>query len=254
MNIAVTAIGYECAEHMEKVLKPWNDLRSEGYQIFISVAHGVFPEVAQLGCDSKSKDGTISLLNKMLDEEMIDSLVIKDFPTKEKDLRNATLPFLFEKGFDLLWLLDLQDEIYTAKEILSIIKYIESKPESHWFKINFKNYVIDESTYIDDFIVPRVWRNGVNKGVAGFLYDNDIIFKSGQIQTDAPYSSVPRETAFPKHLSWVGSSEYLKRKIEFQKIHYGFCSYEWDEISNKLKFSENYYKMVDKPIPTLFKD
>ncbi|PYX04819.1 MAG: hypothetical protein DMG85_16700, partial [Acidobacteria bacterium] len=46
MRIGVCGIGYQCAEHLADVLKPWLALKESGqHQVLISVAHGVFPEV-----------------------------------------------------------------------------------------------------------------------------------------------------------------------------------------------------------------
>ena len=69
-----------------------------------------------------------------------------------------------------------------------------------------------------------------------------------------PNCIAPRCVAFPKHLSWVGSSSYLKRTIKFQHLHYGNCNYKWDEENNSLQFNEDYYRRLGKRIPTVYKE
>lgn len=253
MKIGVSAIGYECEEHLHKVIAPWNNHKINA-EVHISVSHGVFPETAKLGFPIKSTDGTLVELNKYYMAGIVGKVTVTEQPTFEKDLRNLTLPYLFDKKVDLLWLLDLQDEIYTVDQINAIIKYVEENPFNTWFKINFKNYVFDYNTYVNDFTAPRVWRTDRCGGIKEFYYDNEIVYNNGVAANDLPNELVPRDVAFVKHLSWVGSPEYLKRKINFQKIHYGDCSYAWDEQANKLIFNEEYFKKFNKEKPNTFKD
>jgi hypothetical protein len=254
-KIGISAIGYECKEHLWKVLAPWRELRTKyPNQFFISVAHGVFPETKSLGYPILSTDGTIEDLEICYNSGIIDSLNVFKEPAYEKDIRNVTLPFLFSKDIDYLWLLDLQDEIYTEKEILSIISYIEEESFIPTFKINFKNYVFDINHYVDDFIAPRIWNNKLNLGVDKFIYDNDIIFKNTLRADQLAVKIIPKNIAFVKHLSWVGSKEYLNRKIEFQKNHYGQCSYMWNNEKECLDFDLSYYQRYNIQLPNVHKD
>jgi hypothetical protein len=253
MRVGVSAIGYECKEHLAKVLGPWSLLHDLA-EVFISVSHGVFPETASLGFPIYSTDGTCDKLLQLKKNGVLDNVIITDSPTLEKDLRNITLPYLFEQNIDFLVLLDLQDELYTIQELENIFKFIYSNEEYDWFKVNFKNYVFDDKTYVDDFVAPRIWRMDRNEGVGGFYYDNEIVYRNGKTQGECPNIVFPRSVCFPRHLSWVGSKEYLCRKIRFQHVHYGHCSYMWDESKNALAFDPNYYKMVNKSLPALYKD
>ena len=252
MKIAISAIGYECVEHLNKVLEPWGELKEHGHEVVISAAHGIFPETHQLGFPIESQDNS----HKIIPEHpLIDNFVFLEEPTFEKDIRNATLPFLFKNDYDLLWLLDLQDEIYSVKEILKILKFINNPINASidWFKINLKNYVFNEETWIDDFVVPRIWKNPRSDGVKieKFFYDNDIEYSDGLHAANRPNNIIPQSIAFPKHLSWVGSKDYLIRKIEFQKIHYGDCSYCWDEEKECLDFNNDYYILFNKTKPEI---
>jgi hypothetical protein len=254
-KIGISAIGYECKEHLWKVLQPWKEIRSKyPNQFFISVAHGVFPEIKSLGFPLLSTDGTIENLEICHNTGVIDSLKILPSPAYEKEIRNATLPYLFSKDIDYLWLLDLQDEIYTEKEIISIISFIEKENFIPTFKINFKNYVFDTDHYVNDFIAPRIWNNKLYQGVDKFYYDNEIIFKDGSRADQLPMKLIPNNIAFIKHLSWVGSKEYLIRKIEFQKLHYRECSYLWNKEKDCLEFDIQYYIKYNKSLPAVYKD
>src|SRR3954464_3995690 len=129
MKIGVSAIGYECAEHLDKVLLPWFALQGE--EVFLSVAHGVFPETAALGYPVYSTDGTVERLLELNRIPNTQAIVL-DVPTKEAHIRNSTLPYLLNNNIDLLWLLDLQDEVYTVEEIHSTIEVIKGNPDYDW--------------------------------------------------------------------------------------------------------------------------
>lgn len=252
MKIGVTTIGYQCAEHMDKVLEPWLNLKE--HEVFISASHGVFPETHTLGYPLLSTDGTIEKLEDYKAKGSIHDLTITDKPTYEKDLRNITLSYLFKQNIDFLWLLDLQDEIYTATQINAILNYATENPFSSWFKIKFKNYVIDNTHYVDDFVAPRLWRTDRCLGLKEFYYDNEMTYNNGARQEAIPSDVVPKEVAFIKHLSWVGSPEYLKRKIAFQHKHYGLCSYRWNDETNQIELNDEFYLKYNKAKPVIYSE
>jgi hypothetical protein len=257
VRIGVCGIGYQCAEHLADVLEPWLSLKKESqHQILISAAHGVFPEVQQVLRDHPEvPDDSVPLLRNYLSNRQIDALHVALHPQYEWDLRSCTLPFLIRRRIDLLWLLDLQDEIYSVDEILRTIEFVSEHLEIVWFKINFKNYAFSPDCYVDDFVVPRIWRAQVPALISSFHYDNSITYQNGLKQEALPHATVPRTCAFPKHLSWVGSPTYLKRKIRYQDLHFkGLCSYRWDEKEDCLKFNEDYYRRLRKTIPQVYRD
>jgi len=251
-KIGISAIGYECAEHLDKVLAPWIEFNEKHQNVIISTAHGLFPETASLGFPLLSSDATIIKLKAYEEKGLIKKFSILTEPTFEKDIRNATLKALFDENIDYLWLLDLQDEIYTYQDILNIIKFIQRENYISYFKINFKNYVIDESHYVDDFIAPRIWNNKINGGVKEFYYDNEILFNNGKRAEETSCIAISKNIAFIKHLSWVGSEEYLKRKIQFQKIHYGQCSYKFE--NGKLQLDNEYYARSNLLKPIIYNE
>ena len=253
-KIGISAIGYQCAEHMDKVLAPWLDFNSKYNNIIISVAHGLFPETQKLGYPIFSTDGTIEKLKEYESKKLIKKFTLLESPTFERDIRNFTLPHLLDSDIDYLLLLDLQDEIYTEENIINILNFAKRESFVSFFKINFKNYVIDNHHYVDDFTAPRLWNNKLNKGVKHFYYDNEILFNNGKKADDTSCILIPKNIAFVKHLSWVGSKEYLQRKIEFQKIHYGHCSYKWDSKKDQLALNDEYYLKYNLQKPTIYND
>ena len=251
MKIGISAIGYNCAEHMDKVLAPWLS-KEYDFEIVVSIAHGLFPEYDKLGFPIQSTDGTINKLNEYVNNGFIQSLNVLEKPTYEKDIRNTTLPVLLEANVDYIWLLDLQDEIYTSTDIKNIVRFIKHNEFISSFNINFKNYVIDDKHFVDNFVAPRIWNNKLNKGVKEFYYDNEILFNNGVTAKSASSITIPQNIAFIKHLSWVGSEQYLQNKISFQKLHYGQCSYKME--NGKLSLDKSYYLKNGIPEPTIYNE
>jgi len=256
VKIGVSGLGYQCGEHLNEVLQPWFDLKiSPTHEVLISVAHGIFPELYAISQrDPEPPDGSIASLQEYLADGRLDALFVSPEPKYEWDLRTCTLPVLVERQIDLLWLLDLQDEIYSVREILSIIDFVESHQGMIWFRVNFKNYAFAPNCYVEDFVVPRIWRARKPSTIRCFHYDNSITYEDGQKQESLPHCTIPRNLAFPRHLSWVGTPQYLKRKIRFQNIHYGICSYKWDEERNCLQFNEDYYLRFKKQKPEVHRE
>lgn len=257
MKIGVSSIGYQCARHMSESLIPWvtyYDKDNDHDEIVVSVSHGVFIEMAHLGCPILSTDGSIELLKKYHQNGLIKNFKILDQPAYEKDVRNSTLPELAD--CDYIFLLDIQDELYKECEILNIFDFLRQKENSEVssFRINFKNYIGDENHYIEGFCPPRIWNNRLNGGVKRFYYDNEVLFNDNKKSEDLPCLIIPKEVAFVRHLSWVGSPSYLKRKIEFQKKHYGQCSYRWDDNKCRVVLNEEYYKSINQPLPVIHEE
>lgn len=256
VKVGISGIGYQCEEHLAEVLQPWTELRATGkHQLLISVAHGLLPEVKiAMQNNPETPDQSLPMLRKYLLRKEIDALVVSPQSKYEWDMRTCTLPFLVRRRIDLLWLLDLQDEIYSVDEVLRILDFIEAHQEAVWFKMNFKNYAFAPDCFVDDFVAPRVWRATRPSAIRCFHYDNSITYENGELQEGLPHCTIPRDLAFPKHLSWVGTPQYLKRKIRYQHLHYGLCSYKWDEEKNCLRFDEGYYVRLKKKIPKVHRE
>ena len=69
MKIGITAIGYQCEEHLEKVFEPWEkvkngELKPIVEELYISVAHACFIETFIAGYPNDSTDRTMELFVK----------------------------------------------------------------------------------------------------------------------------------------------------------------------------------------------
>lgn len=257
MNIGVSIIGYESKNTLNECIKPWNDLR-DSHNVRISCAHGVFNEVSALGGSIYSADGTHEefefLANTRGLDYYIDNYVFINKPAYEYQIRNATLPYLM-RDFDgnggkmqILILVDA-DEIYTLQNIHDVLKVVETNKFMEWYKIKFLNsvkYKGKNARYFS-FNAPRIWRNDKNGGIRGFWYDNNIEWNNSIKQEQAPYLVISNPVI--KHLSWTGSDEYLKRKVDFARLHYGQCSFKWTDSG--LEFDKEYYRRNNKEIPEL---
>jgi hypothetical protein len=253
-KIGIVAVGYECAEHLDKVLKPWLDFNKKYNNIIISITHSLFTEGAKLGLPILSTDDTIEKLKEYEYTNAIHNLNVLQYPVEQQDARNECLKYLLTQDIDYIYLLDIQDEIYTEDNIINILNLIQKENFISCFKVKFKNYVIDNFHYVDDFVAPRIWNNRSNGGVKLFYYENEILFNNGKKADETSCLTIPANIAFIKHLSWCGSKEYLKRKIACHNIHYGHCSYIWDENTDTLSLNQEYYLKYNLPKPVIYKE
>ena len=259
MKIGITCIGYESKDLLEKCFVPWNQIKAdktlipEVESVRICFAHGCFEETHKLGFPIYSTDKTHELAKEMYDKSLIDDLIIYDTPQKEYVMWTNNLLKLKESGIDLLIMVNI-DEIWEPEEIKKLIKYVKNNELVDYFKINFKNYCIDYKTWVDDFIVPRVWFVNKNKGLKRFYQDELVEYEDGTRDVNRSHMTVPKHLIFPKHYSWVGTSDYLKRKLEFQRLRFGICSYSWDQVNDKLQLNDEFYNKFGVPKPSLNKD
>jgi len=258
IKIGVTAIGYNCNEHLAAVLKPWMELKEACLfgnlikSVHIAFTHGCFTETAQLGYPIISTDGTIEYLKALheLGDSGIDFLDIKETPQLEYEMWTNNLPYLFSKDIDLLVMLNA-DELWEINEIIKAVTYIKETEFIDYFKVNFKNYCIDYNHYVSDFIVPRIWWAKKNGGIKRFYRDDLLEYNNGKRDVEVSHKVISPNIIFPKHYSWVGSKEYLQRKLGFQKLRYGNCSYAWDEVNDRLMLNEEFYKTTGLPKPEI---
>jgi hypothetical protein len=258
LKIGITCIGYECLEHVDRTLEPWlkirnNEIKSDLIEsVEIGISHGCFEETAQLGYPIKSQDGTLEKFSAMRSSGQIDHLFIHDNPKKEYDMWTENFVAMQER-IDMLVLLPI-DEVWTVQEIENTLRFIQFNELADYFKINFKNYCIDFNTWVDDFIVPRFWFTKRQGGLKGFYKDDLVEYNNGKKDVQCSHLVVPTNLAFPKHYSWVGSKEYLQRKLKFQGLRYGDCSYAWDEATDRLKLNDEFYRKFGRPKPILKHD
>jgi hypothetical protein len=261
-NIGITCIGYNCKEGLEEVLGPWEKIKENPSlaplinELKIGFVHGCFEETHALGYPIFSEDNTELTLDRYWECGVIDGFHVSNKPRKEYEMwtEGYELSKQWATGDqDLLWMLNT-DEVWEIEEINRVLNFIQSNNLVDFYKVNFKNYCIDKSTWVDDFIVPRIWWIKKQGGLKRFYQDDLVEYNNGKRDVQCSHLVIPQPVAFPKHYSWVGSKEYLQRKLAFQKLRYGACSYRWNDTEQKLELNDEYYRNVGKAKPTLNKD
>jgi len=252
LKVGITFIGYECMELMPRALAPWINIRKnrgidEIDSLTISLSHGCFEETAKLGFPISSTDLSDDWMSAQYLNRQVDNAIIYDKPMKEYDMWTGNYNS-FKDSVDFMVMLN-HDEIWTNEEIQSLFRYIAWNPFVDYYKINFKNYCINENTWVSDFIVPRMWWTKNNGGLKRFYKDELVEYNNGKKDTECSFAIVP--TIFPKHLSWVGTREYLQRKLAFQSLRFGSCSYAWDNERDCLKLNDDFYLKFRIPKPIL---
>jgi hypothetical protein len=173
----------------------------------------------------------------------------------------ALVPLLADKC-DYIVLLDILDEFWTETEISNLIEYISRDENQYyvWFKVRYKNIILDGKHYVDDFAPPRVFKVNINNQLKldKFFFDNDIYYKSEHgVEIDyrqLPNKEIPRNLVFPRHETWLDNEE-SRRKILYHEKHFknGFgCSYKWE--NGHLKINEEYYQKLGISLPIVYKD
>lgn len=249
--IGVLLCSYNCADTLEACLVPWLELKKE-LGLVISAVSVPFKEYRDFDI---TIDNTRELLDGYLARHDIDFLTTEPQFIDEAAARTLALRPLLSSGVDLIFILDA-DEVWTIKEICATLDFI-NQVDATWYAVNYKNLTFSESSYIEGFCPPRIFR--VTYGglrLDRFYFDNDILYADNGHEVDyknLPKGIVPKFRAFPKHFSWVG--EKTKQKVEYQLKHFGgLCSYRWNDITNSLEFDPSYFQKIGKPIPKLHKD
>ena len=236
---------YNCESTLDSCLDAWKQVKNERF--VYSAVSAPFKGYEDF---NPPKDNTIELVRaaNIMDHHFYS----KDF-IAEIDARGYCLDYLKSNNCDIIWMVD-GDEVYTVDQINNIIKYIEDNPSTAWFKLCLKNYIFDNSTYLEEPFTPaRIYRVSARPFKLGTFYqDNDISYAYGENQVQNPAVKnkvVPKKVAWIAHYTWP-SNEISKLKVNYQQKRWGLCSYEWAD--NKLQFSEDYYK--NKPKPRVIKD
>lgn len=243
MKIGIIFCAFNCADTIEECLKPWREVKDENF--LYSCISAPFKQYENSGIP---EDNTIKLVSesKLINKHFYDI----GYPT-EIEARGLCLDFLKKNGCDVIWQVD-GDEVYTVEEINNILKYVEEYPQIAWFRLSLKNFVFDQNTYLADPFTPaRIFRLSYPPFKAGsFRDDNNLsyIYGEGQDVWDECLANkiIPKEIAWITHYSWL-SNETSKNKVKYQKDRGWNCSYEWDEVNNKLIFNPQFYRGRELP-------
>lgn len=265
MNIGVMFVGYNVMEHMDSVINPWIYRKSIDVDnnYFLSCANGIFSEFYELFKQGKAEnveDGSREKLKVLFSEKKIDHLYIPNEENgeilTEQQIRTKSLEFLKNKKCELIWIVELQDEVYTQEQIDIILRLIKKYNNYSQYKINFKNYVFDKSHYIDDFISTRIFwdKDSVHGGINYFNWSADVIFNDGTMSINSSSMTIPKKAAFVTHYSWVGSKEYLISKINYRLLHDKVCSYKWNDEKDCLEFDDSFFQRYGLTKPIVYED
>jgi len=249
MKIGVLFAIYNCENYVDECLKPWFNLKKT-YDITIACTSGMFKPYLELGFEPKNK-GT---LQKLIQYD-IDYLIStgSNSLNDESQSRDNILNFL-KKDNDVIWIVD-GDEFYTEKQIVDILNFIESTPDTDWYGINFKNYIFTNEFFTSGFCPPRIFRTDRNGGIDKFYFDNHINYMDGSDFITKPSLSIPKNIAWVKHYSWLNDDPRTSEKVKYQNIRFkDGCSFKWDDNNKQLSFDENYFKKVNEEIPNLHQE
>lgn len=266
-KFGIIACGYNCSKVLYKVLEPWFKLKDQ-LNIKIAAVQGQFKEYYDLGYEDNDIDTKLSL-EFWKNWGSVDYLYIQN-PEKEgyqneAEIRNKGLKYLLQQNVDYVYLLDLVDEYYTEQNIINIFNFINENPETVYFRTRFKNYIIDDKHWVDNFNPVRCFKVFVSDKykLNRFYWDNDIFYIYGKenelnwTPQEISYNSfvsleIPKNIAFIKHLTW--QKENSKDKINYHMKHFGECSYKWDEEKQEVKINYDYYKKYNKEVPVIYED
>lgn len=264
MKIGVIAQGRNCADVLDDVLAPWIEAMKK-HDIHICLVTATFREMERLGEPPHNTDATWEKFEEysIKYSKNISSIKFNQYASEAQSReRGRQVLMAKDVSADLIWLLDLSDEYYTAQQIDKIIDFVKSEPFSTWFRLSFKNYVFDKKTYLTaPFTPPRIWRTNIGGyKLSECVYDNDFVYvNAGGAQiSDKSLSNyiIPKSVAWIKHYSWL-SDERGKKKCAYQAHHFIFgsgCSYRWNEKDNELEWNPAYFKKVGEVIPNTAKD
>lgn len=230
------------ADLLEGTIKPWLEVKAEGYDIVLAAASVQFKEYAELGYPD---DDTQTREALRANSRHFDALFLDEKPMYEKEVRSLALYALLAQHVDVIWILD-GDEHYTTKQIKDIIAFVEKTPQFDYYHIHFKNLVFGLESKSGAFFPPRIIRTDRSGGIRNFSSDNEVTYNDNSTLYTRIPGIVPASIAQVVHHTW--RREDVERKLAYQYKHFGFSSYTLDS-SGALVFNPEYYTHHDMPVP-----
>jgi len=252
MKIGLIYTSYNCQEYIDGSLGPWLELKKEmGDDLLIASVSVPFEEYR--GWQDEDEHSGTYLLG------VSDYVVLDPKYIKEHEARNKAFQWLKKNEVDYYWLFD-GDEVTTVDEIKKMIKFVKNNELTSWFKVSYKNYIWDKSHYLaEPFCPPRIFSaktyvQGCAAEASRMEWDNDVLYSSKTSiynQRDLSNMEIPYAIASPKHFTWLNNIR-SKNKIRYQERHFSHgagCSYKWNEETNSVEFSEEFYKKMGQTKP-----
>ena len=250
MKIGILLTCYNCADYVDRCITPWINLMDR-YNFIFACNSGMFRDYFNLGIAENNQETIEKLIKHKLDFLVTTSgrnLLDED------SSRNLSLDFLKKQDCDLLIYLD-GDEIYTEKQIISVLDFVESNPSYDQYGVFFKNHTIYEGLFLNNFLRKSIYWMKRYGGINKFHFDSEFFYH----EDNANYSNttnIPREVAFVEHYSWISDDPRTQSKIQYQNMRYvgplgNFpenlrCSYIWDKERDKLEFNKDYWTSEGK--------
>jgi hypothetical protein len=253
LKIGIVAVGYQC-ENLNEILCPWIKLKNlYPNEITISITSALFKEQWDLG-KTYSNNKMEKEVDSLLSNKDVDYFNIVKTPILDFQSRNHCWENLKKHDLDLVWQLDIFDEYYSFEEIVKTINWISEENLYDTYHINFKNYIgVNKDRYVLDFAPARINWVKKNNGIKNWYWDNWLEYNNGKKSELSSRKIIPKAICNPKHLSWVGSKEFLINKINYQHKAIGCCSYSWNNEKQDLDFDYNYYRRFNISIPEIYK-
>lgn len=254
-KIGVIFCGYNTVDLLPISLTPWIEARREhlgGNEFLICGVSCAFEKFDHGG----SVDNTTALLEEHRLHNDIDGLITSNCPVKETEARGDALRWLVDKGCNISVIVD-SDELWTEKQIVDALTFVEANPWVRWFRVAYKQMVFTDRQYLAEAFTPprihRVYGNG--SYAAGFWDDNNVYYlstkdKQASPQRDIECSSltIPQEKVWVNHATWL-SDLRSKNKQKYQRIRWGHSSFQWDDKTDQLRFDESYFAAAGLPLP-----
>jgi hypothetical protein len=258
MKVGIVYIAYSMPDYILGSLQPWIDARAQGIAGNSYVIAAV--SLPFKGYEGEPLDEVSPLkLDSYKDLGLIDAVFKGPKYCTEWEARNLALNYLLERGCDIIWLVD-NDEEYAIDDITNIFNFIKLNTYISHFRISFKNYVFDNKHYLSEpFCPPRIFKVKTNgHTLKEMIWDNDASYTHDIACTVVHFNMLPTMT-IPKNVAWICHHSWLnniysKKKIEYQTNARGWqCSYKWDEKEG-LKFNEDFFKSKGLPLPEVLED
>ncbi len=257
IRLGILWAGYCCESDIVNNLNPWfNQIQSKDNFVFSCVS------TPFIGYEQGNNHETIRALDFLLQSKLVQYVNISSEPMTEAEARNSALQPLLKEKCDYILILD-SDERHSEKDIHNLLYTLNNEDNQLYnhFKIEFKNLVFNNNSYVKNFAPKRIWKviDG-NIKLSNVRYDNDMLYidESGNQISDDSLSckKISSDLINPIHASWNNYDRSYK-KIRYAEKRWsppnGFgCSYKINEENKCIEFNENYYKLINEPIPEVF--
>lgn len=252
MRIGVIYVGHQCADLLSASLTPWVEAKGArlgGHDFTIAAVSVPFEGFPQ----EETRDETRSILDAHAQRGDIDHVIESEVPLKETEARGHALKWLVAQGVDLTIMVD-SDERWTTSQIERALVFVAANPWVAWFRVCYQQIVFTPHQWLaDPFTPPRIHRVRAGSYVADGFWDDNGVLYCGTItrdfKRDADLSSmtVPQARVWVAHDTWL-SDLRSKKKVAYQRLRWGHCSFKWDDGVG-LTFDVEFYEKQGLMVP-----